>query len=63
MHFPSNLICIDIETTDSDNKIGSMIQLSAIIVIKSLNLYMLENLTCISNHLIVTETQKRWPLT
>ena len=32
MHFPSNLICIDIETTDSDNKIGSMIQLSAIIV-------------------------------
>lgn len=32
MKFPHNLICIDVETTDSDNKLGSIIQLSAIVV-------------------------------
>lgn len=32
MRFPGNLICIDIETTDTDKTIGSMIQLSAIVV-------------------------------
>ncbi|MFA5396027.1 MAG: 3'-5' exonuclease [Methanogenium sp.] len=32
MRLPSNIICIDLETTDSDSKTGSIIQLSAIAV-------------------------------
>ena len=35
MELPSNIICIDIETTDSDSKSGSIIQLSAIAVDKN----------------------------
>ncbi len=38
MKFPTNLICLDIETTDSDNKLGSIIQLSAIAVDKDFEL-------------------------
>ena len=32
MKLPHNIICLDLETTDTDNKIGSIIQLSAIAV-------------------------------
>ncbi len=32
MHLPTNLICLDLETTDSDNVTGSIIQISAIVV-------------------------------
>lgn len=37
MILPHNLICIDIETTDTNSKIGSVIQLSAIAVDKNFN--------------------------
>jgi len=32
MRLPHNIICLDLETTDSDSKSGSIIQLSAIVV-------------------------------
>lgn len=35
MQFPHNLIAIDIETTDTDSKLGSVIQLSAVVVDKN----------------------------
>lgn len=38
MIFPHNLICIDIETTDSNPKTGSIIQLSAVAVNKNFEL-------------------------
>lgn len=34
MTFPHNLICIDLETTDSNKETGSIIQLSAVVVNK-----------------------------
>lgn len=32
MRLPTNLICLDIETTDSDSEIGSLIQIGAVLV-------------------------------
>ena len=34
MHFPHNLICIDIESTDANKLLGSVIQIGAVIVNK-----------------------------
>ena len=38
MKLPSNIICLDIESTDSNSKTGSIIQLSAIVVDKNFEL-------------------------
>ncbi len=38
MKLPFNLVCIDLETTDTDSKFGSIIQLSAVVVNKSCEL-------------------------
>jgi len=37
MKFPHNLVCIDVETTDSNKYLGSIIQLSAIVVDQNFN--------------------------
>ncbi len=38
MTLPENIICIDIETTGPDKKLGSIVQLSAVVVDKEFNL-------------------------